>query len=186
MCDYSLHGLPNRLAVQGEELVAHRFSTGAIGLASRAELRRGIGSATGRRRTLWSLIRTAILPKIAGEVAAVCVPPGARLQLSDICDRLQNELGVGPAETVTFTQTDAAPGTYHDAVQFANGKRILLQLLKEGQRVRVLSLGSGENTDSPELVNESRVSEGLVSTLPMYATSEVKQSVYLSRRAVDR
>ena len=34
MCDYSLMSIPNRLASVGEELVVHRFETGAIGLAS--------------------------------------------------------------------------------------------------------------------------------------------------------
>ena len=34
MCDYSLAGIPSRLAVEGEQLVAHRFSTGSLGLAS--------------------------------------------------------------------------------------------------------------------------------------------------------
>jgi len=34
MCDYSLAGNPNRLAVEGEELVVHPFPTGALGLAS--------------------------------------------------------------------------------------------------------------------------------------------------------
>src|SRR5882724_10788651 len=53
MCDYSLHGLPSRLAARGEELVAHRFRTGAIGLASPAQLLRGIGSRNDRTRNLW-------------------------------------------------------------------------------------------------------------------------------------
>jgi hypothetical protein len=34
MCDYSLAGVPNRLAVEGEELQVHRFPTGALGLTS--------------------------------------------------------------------------------------------------------------------------------------------------------
>ena len=34
MCDYSLCGIPNRLAVESEELVVYRFSTGSIGMAS--------------------------------------------------------------------------------------------------------------------------------------------------------
>ena len=38
MCDYSLGGLLNRLAVDGEELTVHRFSTHSIGLASSADL----------------------------------------------------------------------------------------------------------------------------------------------------
>jgi hypothetical protein len=32
MCDYSLAGIPNRLAAEGEHLVVYRFSTGARGL----------------------------------------------------------------------------------------------------------------------------------------------------------
>ena len=38
MCDYSLANVPNRLAVEGEQLVLHRFSGGSIGLTSPAEL----------------------------------------------------------------------------------------------------------------------------------------------------
>ena len=34
MCNYSLAGLPSRLAVEGEQLVVHRFPTGTLGLAS--------------------------------------------------------------------------------------------------------------------------------------------------------
>ena len=34
MCDYSLASIPNRLAVEGEQLVAYRFFTGSIGLTS--------------------------------------------------------------------------------------------------------------------------------------------------------
>jgi len=38
MCDYSLMHYPNRLAVEGEELMAYRFPSGSIGLASPAGL----------------------------------------------------------------------------------------------------------------------------------------------------
>ena len=34
MCDYSLHGIKNRLADEGETLVVHRFYTGSKGLTS--------------------------------------------------------------------------------------------------------------------------------------------------------
>jgi len=34
MCDYSLHGIRNRLAEEGEVLVVHRFFTGSKGLTS--------------------------------------------------------------------------------------------------------------------------------------------------------
>ena len=58
MCDYSLAGIPNRLAVEGEQLVAYRFSTGAIGLTS----------PDASRWRLWSK-----------KTPAVCVLPGACL-----------------------------------------------------------------------------------------------------------
>ena len=38
MCDYSLMAIPNRLAEEGESLVAHRFPTGSVGFASPEDL----------------------------------------------------------------------------------------------------------------------------------------------------
>jgi hypothetical protein len=67
MCDYSLAGIPNRLAEEGERLMVCRFSAGSIGLTSDASLWR-------------SLFK---------ETPAVCVPPGARLLLRDIPRDLQ-------------------------------------------------------------------------------------------------
>ena len=145
MCDYSLHGLPNRLASEGEELVAHRFPTGAVGLASPADICRDTDRRSdSKNKGLWSMIKSAIFPPVIAEVPAVCIPPGARLRLSDIPVRMQSELGVGAEENVAFTQTSALPHTYHDAICFENGRQVLLQMLREGQRVRVLSLGSME------------------------------------------
>jgi hypothetical protein len=144
MCDYSLHGLPNRLAQEGEDLVAHRFPTGAIGLTSPAELCRVADSCKPQKKSFWSLIKAAVIPPGMPEVPAVCVPPGARLRMFDIPATLQQELSVGAQEEVVFTQTGFSPHTYHDAVRFSNGRQILLQLLREGQRVQVLSLALEE------------------------------------------
>jgi hypothetical protein len=84
MCDYSLHGLPNRLARDGEELVAHRFSTGAIGLTSPAELCRAVNLMNkSEKKTFWSAIKALILPPAWPEAPAVCIPPGARLRMMD-------------------------------------------------------------------------------------------------------
>ena len=124
MCDYSLMSLPNRLANEGEELVVRRFHTGAIGLAAPCP------SAS----RWWS----------AKQTPAVCVPPGARLRLKDIPKRLQREVGVGHAEEVTFVQLSATEYQFRDAVRFSNGKEILLQTLRCGQHVDVLSLSSGD------------------------------------------
>ena len=145
MCDYSLHGLPNRLAKEGEDLVAHRFPTGAIGLTSPAELCRMADSTRPQKKGFWSLIKSAFVPPGMPEIPAVCVPPGAKLRMLDIPANLQTELGVSAREEVVFTQTGLSPHTYHDAVRFSNGRQILLQLLREGQRVQVFSLALDES-----------------------------------------
>ena len=120
MCDYSLAGVPNRLAVEGERLVACCFSTGSMGLTADAFLWRS-----------WFK-----------ETPAVCVPPGARLLLRDIPRDLQRQLDVQATEEVTFVQLSAQAYQYRDAVRFRNGRELLLQRLKCGQRVEVLSLCS--------------------------------------------
>ena len=129
MCDYSLAGVPNRLAVEGEELVVHRFPTGALGLTS---------PHTSLARPWFSKVLSARV------TPAVCVPPGARLLLRDIPKDLQHALGVGEVEEVTFVQQSAEASQYRDAVCFQNGREILLQQLQCSQRVDVLSLSSSE------------------------------------------
>ena len=71
---------------------------------------------------------------------AVCVPTGARLRLRDIPEDLQRRYAVGAVEEVTFVQKSAEAFIHRDAVRFANGQDILLQRLRCGQRVDVLSL----------------------------------------------
>ena len=146
MCDYSLMAIPNRLAEEGEDLVAHRFPTGSVGLASPRDLCMPDSLRT-RCQGFWSAAKTFFDPAKTDPVPAVCVPPGARLMLQDIPMRLQRDLEVGPAEEVTFTQLTAAVHTYRDAIRFKNGQELLLQKVREGQRVRVLDLSSAEASE---------------------------------------
>jgi hypothetical protein len=154
MCDYSLMAVPNRLAQEGEELVSHRFPTGSLGLASPADLKRAANPAAPARRTFWSVVKEFFNPPRSEAVPAVCIPPGARLQLRDIPARLQHEIGVGPVEMVTFTQISAAVNSYRDAVRFENGREVRLQELREGQRVRVIDLSVSEPLDLEKLREE--------------------------------
>ena len=150
MCDYSLMAIPNRLAEDGEELVAHRFPTGPVGFASSMDLRM-TDPRHVRVQGLWSALREFFNPPEINPVPAVCVPPGARLMLQDIPTHVQHDLEIGPAEEVTFTQLTASEYTYRDAVRFQNGHELLLQKLREGQRVKVLALLSAEDLEpSPE------------------------------------
>ena len=149
MCDYSLHTYPNRLATDGEDLVVHRFGAGSLGLASPADLAPVISASKATRDKWWSHAKAWFLghnPRWEAEkrVPAVCIPPGARLLLSDIPRNLQRELGIGEKEEVEFIETTAEVNTYRDAVRFKNSRQALLQQLREGQRVRVLSTGVEE------------------------------------------
>ena len=133
MCDYSLAGIPNRLAKEGERLMVCRFSTGSIGLTS------GDGS-------LWEWWFK--------QTPAVCVPPGARLLLRDIPRDLQCQFDVQATEEVTFVQLSAVSYEYRDAA-FQKRPRGSVATA-ERQRVEVLSLCSG---DSREAEHQQREEE---------------------------
>jgi hypothetical protein len=133
MCDYSLAHFPNRLAVEGEQLVVHRFASGSRGLVS---------PDPGLKELVFRCSTTV-----------VCVPPGARLLLRDIPTPLQQQLGVGEVEEVTFVEQSAEAFRYRDAVRFSNGREVLLQYLHFGQRVEVLSLKSTEGEPEPTAVS---------------------------------
>ena len=151
MCDYSLHVYPNRLANEGEELIVHRFGGASLGLASPADLRPVINARSCNAKKPWSWASVkewfnANRPQWQPDkrTPAVCVPPGARLVLKDIPKGLQRELGVGEIEQVKFIEISAEVNTYRDAIRFENGRQLLLQALREGQRVTVLSLTPAE------------------------------------------
>lgn len=144
MCDYSLMALPNRLAVSGEELVSHKFQTGAMGLISSAEAK--LIDEASKPKGFVQRLRCLLNPPHTRQCTAVCVPPGARLSVRDISSQLQREIGMqGDTQEVVFTQTGAGTG-FRDALRFSNGREFSLQRLSEGQRVRILSLSSVEES----------------------------------------
>ena len=145
MCDYSLHGIRNRLAEKGEVLVIHRFCTGSKGLTSPEYLK----PTEPRRKSVMSILGSMLAFPAQPQECAVCIPDGAKLMIYGIPPQPQEARGVGSAEAVTFRQLSAHDHTYRDAVEFKNGVRVCLQDLEEGQRVQVLALSS-ENTDRRE------------------------------------
>jgi len=177
MCDYSLMSFPNRLARAGEELVAHRFAFGAIGFASPAELPADRGPLTIRLRNAWTdLWRTGGTRK-SQSVVAVCIPPGARLLVSDIPQSLQVEIGIRGTEEVTFTELTASPFEYRDAIRFRSGREILLQRLKEGQKVRVLSFSLPAFVDSTIDMDDQVSRWAPRVPLPVAARVEAQRSI---------
>jgi len=153
MCDYSLHAIHNRLGMEGERLVVHRFSTGTIGLAPAPP--DSEGPQPPPKPSFWRML-FGLDPTGAAPACAVCIPPGASLILHDIPEGLRRQLGVDETEDVTFTQLTAREFSYRDAVRFHNGVALLLQQLEPGQRIDVLSLASTEPI-SPEVSVESLV-----------------------------
>jgi hypothetical protein len=135
MCDYSLHGIENRLANEGEVLVVHRFYSGSKGLTSPGYLKPA-GTGTGIMAALKRLFASYAQP------CAVCIPDGARLVLHGIEPKLRRAHNLASVEAVTFRQLSANDYAYRDAVEFSNGIKIRLQDLEIGQVMEVVALSS--------------------------------------------
>jgi len=148
MCDYSLQGIRNRLAEQGETLVVHRFQTGSKGLTSGRYL-----SPVEKPKTWLAALKQFF--SVPAEECAVCIPDGAQLRLSGIAASIQKRHRVSEEERVTFRQLSADAATYRDAIEFRDGQRVRLQELDEGQPVEVLAMSS----DELELVEDSKLSD---------------------------
>jgi hypothetical protein len=154
MCDYSLGGLPNRLAVDGDELMVHRFPTYSMGLAPAADVQSEVASS-GQQKSLWQRVKSFFaLTPFCSSIQAVCIPPGASLILKNIPDDLRRKWSVGEQETVLFTQISAEAHTYRDAVCFGNGRQVSLQHLTEGLLVKVLSLEGQPVDDQQPAISE--------------------------------
>ena len=165
MCDYSLHGVKNRLANEGEQLFVHKFHTGSKGLASVADLR-GLEKTAPAGAGVWARFkcwvesqRRWINDDLKIALPAVCIPPGARLHVVGIPPPMQKQFGLGPHEEVTFVQLTAEPFRYRDAIRFQNGQVILLQRLSDGLRMEVMSLALVEEIPAPKPAARSSILE---------------------------
>jgi hypothetical protein len=143
MCDYSLHGIPNRLAREGEALIVHRFYTGSKGLTSPEYLQ-----PVERPNGFMTMLKNLFAFHRECKPCAVCIPDGAKLMLQGIASKLREGYGLCATEAVTFRQLSAEAQTYRDAVEFGNGVRMRLQELEDGQRVDVLTIAS-ESAGAP-------------------------------------
>jgi len=151
----------NRLAVAGEELVAHRFHSGFIGMVSRTDYRRWrafLTNAAGAEGSLGNLLRR-FLSRIArrllssdSEPPTVEFPSDALLRVYGISRRLQQEYHLSAMEDALFIELTPYIRS-GDALCFGNGVMIWLQSLQEGQRVKVLYRSWAESLEpTPEPV----------------------------------
>jgi hypothetical protein len=143
MCDYSLMAIPNRLAIEGEHLIAHRFKIGTTGLVGENEFKTWRAE---RPKRLWEKIKDCFCPE-TGPQPVVCIPPGARLRMEHTPQRLCEKLGLTASEEATFVQLSAEENQHRDGLRFSNGVTILLQLLPEGQLLTVLRCSSAEDLE---------------------------------------
>ena len=114
MCDYSLHSVRTRSAKVGEKLVTYNFGTGTRGFAAPEDCS-----------------------------VAVCLLPGTELAFETPVK--YHATLMFPADTghtvAIFRQINKGVlHTNHDALEFPDGKIVLLTRLCEGQKATVLTL----------------------------------------------
>ena len=114
MCDFSLHAVRSRPAKVGDKLTTRMFVSGTTGFCA---------------------------PEDNG--MAVCLLPGTELSFADEVRRATDWPWKRPIsyKTAVFRQVNKSNRfTHHDALEFPDGRTVLLTLLCEGQAATVLQL----------------------------------------------
>lgn len=149
MCDYSLYVAQNRLAQDGEQLALYRFDSGSIGFASVSDLElEASRKSNQKKRGFWAALKECMFYQEPVRLPAVCIPPGARLLLTDVPEATQKALQIGASEVVVFTEIANHSYAYRDALVLPNKTQVLLQDLSEGIRALVLSVSSQEDAEA--------------------------------------
>jgi hypothetical protein len=127
MCDYSLGHLRSRPAQVADQLTTHDFGTGTRGFCAAQD--------------------SAEDPALA-----VCILPGTELSFAEDVKILSTGLFPWRRKTIRhrtaiFRQINKdKEAAHHDALEFPDGKVMLLTLLCEGQKATVLQLPARPNT----------------------------------------
>ena len=123
MCDYSLHSIKSRPAKVGDKLTTRDFGTGTRGFAASEDAN-----------------------------VAVCVRPGTELSFAEeVALSATGLLGwwrkVINHKTAIFRQVNKERVLgHHDALEFPDGRIVLLTFLDEGQQATVLQLPAEPKT----------------------------------------
>ena len=123
MCDYSLHHVASRPAKVGDKLVSTKF----------------INTPTGG------------FSAVDNPNVAVCLLPGTEIAFEQDVE-CQPALGILPSRKVgqrlaRFRQVNMdQPCVHHDALEFPDGKIVLVTRLREGQRATVLQMPANART----------------------------------------
>jgi hypothetical protein len=124
MCDYSLHHVQSRPAIVGDKLITTKFDNTPTG-----------GFAA-----------------VDNDDVAVCLRPGTELAFDDDV-ACEPALGILPSRKIgqrvaRFRQIDIdQPCVHHDALEFPDGKIVLVTRLCAGQRATVLQMPAAPHAD---------------------------------------
>lgn len=125
MCDYSLQNVRSRPAQVGDRLTTRDFGTGTRGFATADDAK-----------------------------LAVCVMPGTELSFAGQVACKQTGLfpwrdRVMGFNTAIFRQINKGKlSAHHDALEFPDGRTVLLTMLCEGQQATVLQLPARPKTEA--------------------------------------
>jgi hypothetical protein len=134
MCDFSLQSVRSRPAKVGDKLVTRDFGTGTRGFADVDDLGMAVCLMPGTELAF------------AGEVA--CLPAGLLGWKTKTINH----------QTAIFRQVNKEKlAAHHDALEFPDGRTVLLTLLCEGQAASVLQLPAQPKTEA-EAREQERVS----------------------------
>ena len=115
MCDYSIHNVNTRPAQVGDKLTTRMFGWSTGGFAASDD-----------------------------KSVAVCLSPGTELSFAEEVMKVRSWPWFASRirhKTAIFRKINLSkPAAHHDALEFPDGKIVLLTLLKEGQRSTVLQL----------------------------------------------
>jgi hypothetical protein len=115
MCDYSLHSVKTRPAKVGDKLTTRLFNCGSRGFSAPED-----------------------------KSMAVCLLPGTELSFTDKVRRVRMwpcGKDLVYANTAIFRQINQdCPMRHHDALEFPDGRTVLLTFLQDGQQATVLQL----------------------------------------------
>ena|ERR1700728_4266983 len=135
MCDYSLHNVASRPAKIGDELITTKFAESI----------------------------TCGFSAVGEPNVAVCLLPGTEIAFekeAECCHSLAwlfSRFGKLGSNMARFRQVNLSePHTHHDALEFANGKTLLLAQLRDGQRAIVLQLPTRPQT-TEQLLGQRRL-----------------------------
>jgi hypothetical protein len=125
MCDFSLQSVRSRPAKVGDKLVSRDFGTGTRGFADVGDLGMAVCLMPGTELAF------------AGEVA--CLPAGLLGWKTKTINH----------QTAIFRQVNKEKlAAHHDALEFPDGRIVLLTLLSEGQAASVLQLPAQPKTEA--------------------------------------